>query len=737
MSLLAGFDFLTEISNETIRKLLENNLQIGGVAVSPEFELNLPISSNGVSGNAHLIVTDLALDLNANDTLTLTLSFDRASVVTTSPLAVTVCPLDGSLAITAAVELVDVGGSNKQVSVNLGAASVSINWSSAANSEITSDLSGKPITPSAFKSFATQALTAYVQSIPAPSIPLAFHVVAGTDGSLSPSLQFEKLEVHCIPNANRNKQALGIFGILLAANHSHGNHNQKTATAITAASDGVCISIAPGAFHSLVFCPAIAKSLGTSVSHLPASCGPANSFNTQGVTVHNISDSFANGHIDINGSVSKSGTCYDASGTFHGTLTLSVSGSTLTPNLNMDQPNIDVSIPWYCWLAAAFVLGPIGLALAGVVDAVGGTIASALAGDALKNALGNGIPGVSVGGLSGASFSSAVITTEGLTLQGTVPMAVNHPFSMPMLDLSGSVITTNSQEISSGIFHTKIWCMPEAKDYPYAEYSQQQTGSYHLSGTLVSQPLTPHYTIQLGYSKIALTGNSGTIALPNVNTHYPMPLATGGTALQQTVHIGYTISGTSIQLTNVPSEGDYYFYLYVTATDCKGHTLQDDVHNNLETFVQVQFEGDHVNIGNGYAQDVQYCGNLLRQMMEEISDKYKQYQDVPIWQQVNYPAPDGMIEYIRDLVASGLPQMDEILVASKIAHGNSFYRALFSPAASQPGLLKAGAGPAANQGQLADIALQLTNLSQQLLSAGSIAQGAKGIGGIAEKEEKG
>jgi len=316
-------------------------------------------------------------------------------------------------------------------------------------------------------------------------------------------------------------------------------------------------------------------------------------------------------------------------------------------------------------------------------------------------------------------------------------MGVNHPFSMPMLDLSGSVITTGSQEVSSGIFHTKVWCMPAAKDYPYAEYSQQQTGSYNLSGTLVSQPLTPHYTISLGNSDIKLTGASGTIALPNVNTHYPMPLATGGTALQQTVHIGYTISGTSIQLTNVPSEGDYYFYLYVTATDCKGHTVQDDVHNNLETFVQVQFEGDHVNIGGGYSQDVQYCGNLLRQMMEEISDKYKQYQDVPIWQQVNYPAPDGMIEYIRDLVASGLPQMDEILVASKIAHGNSFYRALFSPAASQPGLLKAGVRTPANQGQLADIALQLTNISQQLLSAGSIAQGAKGIGGIVEKEEKG
>lgn len=180
MTLLAGFDFLTEVSNETIRKLIQSNLQIGGVAVSTPFELTLPIAAGGASGTAHLIVNDLQVDLNANDTITLTLAFDRTSLVTTAPLALTVCPLDGSIAITAALQLVDVAGSNKRVSVNLAGASVAINWSAAANQEITHDLSGTPLSPALFNTLADQALTGYVQSTPPPVIPLAFHVVPST-----------------------------------------------------------------------------------------------------------------------------------------------------------------------------------------------------------------------------------------------------------------------------------------------------------------------------------------------------------------------------------------------------------------------------------------------------------------------------------------------------------------------------------------------------------------------------
>ncbi len=50
MTLLAGFDLVTEISNETIVKQLKKNLQVGGAPVNPPFELTLPLANGGTTG---------------------------------------------------------------------------------------------------------------------------------------------------------------------------------------------------------------------------------------------------------------------------------------------------------------------------------------------------------------------------------------------------------------------------------------------------------------------------------------------------------------------------------------------------------------------------------------------------------------------------------------------------------------------------------------------------------------
>ncbi|MDQ5826046.1 MAG: hypothetical protein M3441_17770 [Chloroflexota bacterium] len=735
---MAGFDLVTEISRETLLKLLKNNLRIGEVLVNPPFELTLPVSGSGTGGSAHLIFTDLQLNLNADDTITLTMAFNRASVTIFSPVEATICPLDGSITINAALQLVNTGGSDRRVAINMGAAAVAINWSDQANNQISQDLSGTSISPTSFKALATQALSGLVRNQPAPTLPFTFTVVPGANGSFRPELQFESLEVHCIPHADPNKQALGLFGILLAANHGEGDHHEKTDTAITAAHDGVCINISPRAFHELIFCPGLADEFDTTPPHLPVSCGPGFGFETNGVTLTHIFNSFANGHIDINGGISKSGPCYEAVGTFHGSLTLDINGTTLTPNLNMDEPDVDVGIPFYCWLAAGYVFGVVGLVIAGIVDIIVNVVVTSMAGDRLNAALGNDIPGTDFEGLPGASFSSTVITTEGLSLQGTVPIFVPHASIAQEIDLEGSVITTGTTALSSGIFHTKVWCMPEPKDYPYTEFAQQQTGTYHLSSALVGLPLTPHFTLSRGSTVVPLTGNSGTVAIPNVETHYPMPLATGGTAMTQTVHVGYSITDTSIQLTNTPSEGNYSLLLSVTVTDCEGNVVRNEFNQmELKTSISVQFEGNHVEIGGGYAADVQYCAQLLREWIKRVSFQYQPYHEVAVWEQVNYPAPERMIEYIRDLVTSEIPQMDEILVASKIAHGNSFYRAIFSEAARQPGLIKSKSKLARDQKRVADIAVQLSRLAQSLVAESGIDQDTGASGRTAGKDIKG
>ena len=146
----------------------------------------------------------------------------------------------------------------------------------------------------------------------------------------------------------------------------------------------------------------------------------------------------------------------------------------------------------------------------------------------------------------------------------------------------------------------------------------------------------------------------------------------------------------AIELTNVPSEGIYSFRLYATASDCKGNLILDGTGSTLTAWVDVQFEGDHVDIGGGYAADAQSCG----QGIGGVPSARK----IARWPPVNYPPPELIIEYIRDLVASGNPLGDEILLASKIAHGNSFYRAMLSPSAREPELLKENADLTATGG---------------------------------------
>lgn len=103
MSLLAGFDFIFEMSNETILKQILTNLSFGNISANPPFEITIPVTGGGITGgSAHLVVTGFELDLNADDTVTLTLDFNAGSLQTSAPTNLTVCPLDGTIAVRAA-----------------------------------------------------------------------------------------------------------------------------------------------------------------------------------------------------------------------------------------------------------------------------------------------------------------------------------------------------------------------------------------------------------------------------------------------------------------------------------------------------------------------------------------------------------------------------------------------------------------------------------------------------------
>ncbi|MNU25631.1 hypothetical protein D3C71_139810 [compost metagenome] len=94
----------------------------------------------------------------------------------------------------------------------------------------------------------------------------------------------------------------------------------------------------------------------------------------EGVRLTNLSVRPADDHIVLTGRVAKSGFCYEASGSFTARIRVAIVGGELRVSFETDNPDIDLDIPWYCWIGAA-VLGAL---LGGVIFGVTGTIVGAI-----------------------------------------------------------------------------------------------------------------------------------------------------------------------------------------------------------------------------------------------------------------------------------------------------------------------------------------------------------------------
>lgn len=675
MTLLAGYDFCSEVNNETLLKLIESKLTIGGVIASPPFQSNVSISQGGISGSVSLIVENLTIDLNSNNKLSLNMTFDNTSIILTFPIKTAICPLDGNIQIIVDLKLIQSGSNKKSLAADFTNATVNIQFSAQSDGVITN--AGLPIPLQQFKTFANQAFTTYVQGMGQSNFPLEFTVIPNVDGSISP-LQFERLDLKCIGNADRSKQALCLLGIFLKSNDTNGNIAQKTSSAIVPGRD-VCVSISPSAFHSLVFCPSVASALGASMAQLPTSCGTANGFNTRGVTVKSLTDHFSQGKIDVNGVITKSGTCYDAKGTFHGAITMSIVSSTLTPKITVDEPSVDVDIPWYCWLAAGIVLGPIGLAVVAILDDVADGIATDIASSALNGALGNNISGVSLAGLGGATFKEVMITVEGITLEGIAPYIYVPSGMARAFWLDGSVLTSSKIQSGSGMVHEEIGLCGIDGDYPYVEYAQQQSAVYTAHSSLLCLPLNIEWEIRIfnsaGLTLVPLAGDNGTVSF-ETTSDYPLP-APGGSSVTQTVHVTYSKSGDSIILGNQPAEGNYDFSLHAKCVDCAG--------TSIETGVGISFEGTTADIGGGFKEQYQECMKRIERWIQEHSMRYPKREFPPdLIGPIDLPPEERVAESIRELLAANIPEADAFLVGMKMAYGSSFARGVYFRSSRRP-----------------------------------------------------
>lgn len=681
MSTLAGYDLVTEISNSKILEFIKANCSIQDIRLNPPFEISVPVAYGIFSGLGTIICEDLDLDFISADRMNLILSFDQSSLVVNTP-DVSFCPLDGTMEMETTLMLDTNTSGQTQLFIDYVSSDIRVVFSPESESIIVDRLTGYPITPDQFKEGVINGLTEYIRSLGTQAVALTFQVVPGEDGSMNP-MKFEKLDLKLITNEDRNRQALCLLGILYAANHSNGRLANKTSTSILS-ENNVSLSISEQCFQKEIFCPSLSSALRAIIPRLPKPCGDGSiPYRTAGVTIKTLTQKFSNANvIEINGTVYKSGTCYEANGAFHGTLTLEMEYSSIKPTFTLDAFTIDVDIEWYCYLAAAIVLGPLILLFSGLIEQAASLIARSLALDMLQGFLGDDFNAISLEDISEAHFNAISITREVLTLNGTAPeLDLPYP-GLKSVRIEGSVITTDRTEVSSGIYRSENVVCATGKEYPYTEYLQQQQGVYYYHTYRLTPPVVPKFEIHVvtygedgRTDKYPLEGNSGTVSFIG-KSDYPMPLP-GGTTIEHEIRLDYEISGNTVLLTSRPEDGIYKIYLYGEFTDCSG--------NYRVARESVTLFGHIVEFSSDYYVDQQAC-------WASIQEKFKQktfqgrFIDVPpdLIGPINYPAEQRMAETIYRLVSMDIEEADHILAEMKMAHGTSYFRGLYSEAHFSP-----------------------------------------------------
>lgn len=80
------------------------------------------------------------------------------------------------------------------------------------------------------------------------------------------------------------------------------------------------------------------------------------------------------GALHVQVKITKSGFCYSATGTVGAKITIAVAGGQLVVQVQADDPNVDVDIPWYCWVAGAVIGALLGALLPSVIYVIVGAV---------------------------------------------------------------------------------------------------------------------------------------------------------------------------------------------------------------------------------------------------------------------------------------------------------------------------------------------------------------------------
>jgi hypothetical protein len=659
MSVLGGFDFLLEISNPALLALLESNLEFNGVKASPPFQMSMSSSGSTTS----VIVDRLELDLK-KDTVKLTFNFSDSTIATSTE---TFSALAGKFKLE--LPLIMDGSTP---SLDLANATVDGPKFDAATKKKLG------ATATTLESEANAPLQDYFRGL-GSTIPLlpdgvTFKTTSG-DGELLKELVFHRVEAHVIGGSTREEEAIGIFGVLLAENDATADHTKKGATAITSGHQ-MCLSLSKDAFHSLILATELATVLGVKkVSDLPATFGDATSVEAFGVELKRIADTWREGDIHIAAMAGKS------SGHFE-VIALAVNDeSELVPTVVATSVEFAIGVSGLGKLATALLLA-CAAALNDVVEALLAWLERVLS-EVLTSLLAGMFQPVALPSFPGAAFDAVAVETYGVTINGTMATAAAATSATRSIELSGTVRTTSTSVVASG-----VWTDDDSEEgtlaqFPYQEIAQSQKAVYTATPTLLGTPLTYEWWIETSalvsaststarsatpgdessstVLKYPLTGSSGTVT-PAVNASFVAPVP-GGSLVRLDATIQYSIEDGEVKLTNAPSDGNYDFTLKVKVTDPAGYTASDSA--------TVSFEGDTLQLAGSTAA-------RLASRMQREWERVVPSQPSPLgsWERSESVAPEKLRELALTMLASRSVAAGRLLAMCSVVYGEQLRRAL-------------------------------------------------------------
>lgn len=171
-------------------------------------------------------------------------------------------------------------------------------------------------------------------------------------------------------------QQLDALAILLTfGGGGPGNHNGFTQSFVpTNETGGIGISFD---WLCRIIRPQLASALNLPVSDFNSPCSLNTSVPLQGdhnPRLDSLSLTLVNGAIHISAGVSASDTGWSATATVDGSITFDITNGQLTLSTHINDPNIDVSLDWWVYLAAAVVGTIVGGIIGGVIGAIIGAI---------------------------------------------------------------------------------------------------------------------------------------------------------------------------------------------------------------------------------------------------------------------------------------------------------------------------------------------------------------------------